>query len=622
MTDWNDSNSFDSNNSGFFRRWFGRFWRWFKNFFALIGFVYTVIPVLLIWYISHQMQPAHRSSSGDSKKGPSLQTLWLILDKPILASEPHSSEMIIRSIFGGDEGLYLPNVRSALKKAAEDPEITDLQIVFDGLHGSMAELEELREILVDFKTDSKKPMQSWVRHMDNAALLISSATDKVTLTPVAEVMIPGPAFPQVYFGDALKKLGIEMQVVRAGKYKSAFEAFVSNEPSAESKEMMSSLESSLRNRMVKLLSEGRKKQDSETFLWLKESVFTAAKAKELGMVDELGYMPVIDLEDGKNIVLEDYSSDRDGGSKVKLGYSLTPEKSLALIEASGEIMGGENNGEQITPNALQEELEWARVNPDISAVVLRVSSPGGSASASDEIWDYVRRLNAEKPVIASFGSVAASGGYYISVAAKKIVADPTTITGSIGVIGMVPSFDGFKDKYGITFPITTQSNRQAMLSGKKMSADDHKYIGDSIDATYRTFKSRVAEGRKMSLEQVEKLAQGRVYSGLQAKELGLVDELGSLKSAFQLAKKEAGLDEKKLYKVLRYEPSQLSLSECLSSMSKMRRCLKRHGAQIKLALKSEVLGEDALMYSEFTKIKNLVKSDRIQTLYTGSVPRF
>lgn len=619
MNDWNDAGS-GMSQPNIFVRGIRRVGRWLRNLFAVIGFFYTVVPLVLIWFFIQQMQPAHRSSgAGGASDGP--KTLWLMLDVPILEAQPNMSEALLKEFLGESQGIYLPDIRSSLRSAATDSDIKDLAIVIDGLQASMADLEELRQIILEFRETSKKPVHTWLHHLDNAALIISSATDMVSLAPVAEVFIPGPAFPQIYAGEAIRKVGVDLQVVRAGKFKSAFEAFISNEPSAESKEMMGSLESSLRNHMVKAISEGRKKQENESFLWLKESVFTAAKAKELGIVDELAYIPPVNFDTDNAILLQDYGPGQ-GENSGKKGYSLTAEKSLALIEASGEISSASSDGSGITPDSITEELEWARTNKDIAAVVLRVSSPGGSASASDEIWEYVRRLNAEKPVIASFGSVAASGGYYISAAATKIVANPSTITGSIGVIGMIPNFEPFKDKYGITFPITTQSNRAAMLSGgKKMTPEDHKYIGDSIDETYRIFKSRVSEGRKIPIEKVEALAQGRVYSGMQALELGLVDQLGTLKDAFQVAKKEAGLDETKLYPVLRYEGHQLSLSECFSSVSKMKRCFRKRGAQLRVAARDFLLSEDEKVLTQLSKAKQILSKERVLTLYTSGTPQ-
>jgi protease-4 len=620
MAEWTTSNPTEINEQkGFMRRWSSRLWRAIRNFFALIGFVYTVVPLALIWFMTSQMQPHKPSKVASTASKDQKKTLWLNLDSVILEREPDMGQALFNQLFGKHEGLYLPDIGTALKRAASDESILALNLKIDGLGASLSSLDELAQQLAEFRDTSKKPVHAYVSHMDNAALMISSTCDKVYLAPVAEVMIPGPVFGQIYFGEALRKLGVDVQVVRAGKYKSAFEALIANEQSPESKEMMEALETSLRSHLVQHIAKGRQKQPSEPHLWLKESIFTAAKAKELGIVDELAYAPSIDFESPDHQALLDYSD--ENASALPKGYSLGSEKGIALIEATGEITSMGEDHETITPEAVGAELDWARTNNEIAAVVLRVSSPGGSASASDEIWDQVRRLNDVKPVIASFGSVAASGGYYISVAAKKIIANPSTITGSIGVIGLIPNFEPFKEKYGVTFPITTQSNRAAMLSGgRKMSVEDHKYLGDSIDDTYSTFKARVAEGRKLSLEKVESMAQGRVYSGQQAKELGLIDELGSLKDAFQLAKREAGLDETRLYPVHRYEPAEFSLSECFSSMNKMRRCLKKHGGSLSHAIKKEVIGSQLLDLQQQSLLwqhRGVSYKERVLTQYEG-----
>ena len=622
MSDWNQEASYsDKPRKNFLVRWISRLWRWFRNFLAFLGFVYTAVPLLIIWAIVHSVREGHHVAA--PKKGreqPS--TVWLNLDRPIIEVEQHMSQELLRQLFGGEEGIYVPQIRLALKDAAADSNIKELNLVLDGLHGSMADIEELRSSLVDFK-ESKKPVTAWVAHMDNAALLISSMADKTILAPASEVMLPGPAFSMIYFGDGIRKLGVDLQVVRAGKYKSAFETFIANDPSPETKEMMGSMESSIRNHMVKLVAEGRKKQDSEAFLWFKESVFTPAKAKELGMVDELGYMPSVDFEDGKNILLEDFASDHSLVSQAKKGYSFTPDAGLGIIEAAGEIVDATDGENVITPGTMQEELDWARNDDDVKAVVLRVASPGGSAAAADQIWEWVRRLNEVKPVIVSMGSVAASGGYYISAPSRKIVADPMTITGSIGVIGMIPSFENFREKYGVTFHIMIQSNRAAILSGsKKMTPEDMRYMDGTIDDIYRTFKSRVADGRKMTLDKVESLAQGRVYTGLQAKELGLVDQIGTLKDAIRLAKIEAGLDENKQYPLHRYEPSQLSLSECLASVAKMRKCMQTHGTHVKSTLRSSIVGEDVVVLDQIKRTKSLLEKSRVLALYPGDVAKF
>ena len=600
MSDWNNDQETSRPRRNFFVRWMGRLVRWLRNLFAFIGLVYTIVPIVLLWALFHTAEP-HKTAHVAVKDTGKPVSLWFVLDSRIMEHEPRMGEEFFRQIFGGDDGIYLPTVRTALRAASSDKRVKDLQIVIDGLSGTPADIEELRGIIADFKT-SGKPIISWVSHMDNAALLIASATDKIHLNPVSEVSLPGPAFPMTYFGDALKRLGVEMQVVKTGKFKSAFEPFVANEPSPESKEALSSVERSLRDQIVKNVASGRKKQDSEVFLWFQESFFTPAKAKELGIVDELAYAPSLEPEDPTNLFLEDYSEEDSLTGKITKGYSLRPDEGLGLIEAVGQIVATTDGERSITPGDMEEELNWAMNEPNVKAVVLRISSPGGSAAASDFIWERIRALNEKKPVIISMGGVAASGGYYMASGGQKIFADPSTITGSIGVIGMIPSLDGMRDKWGVSFHTISQSNRASVLGMKKMTSADHSYLQATVEDVYRTFKNRVATSRNMSMEKVESLAQGRIYTGLQAKENGLVDEIGTLKDAFQYAKKVAGFDENRLYPIHRYEPTQFSLSECFSSVSKMRKCFRHHGSIVKASARSELLGSDAL---EMQRVKAL-----------------
>ena len=593
-------------------RWFLRIMRWIRNFFAFMGFIYTVVPLVIIWVFFNFSEKSHttKPSSVVSKEP---YSLWLNLDTGILESEPRMGQVLFQQLFGDTDGIYLPTVRSALKKATADAHVKDLQIVLNGLSGSPASIEELRTILSEFKA-AGKPIISWVSHLDNAALMVASLSNKINLNPVAEVSLPGPAFPLTYFGEALKRLGIEMQVIKTGKFKSAFEAFVSNEPSLENREALGSVERSLRDQMVKSVALGRKKQDSEVFLWFQESFFTPAKAKELGIVDELAYVPYIDFETSADRELEAYEPDESLALKLRGGYSLHSEDGLGLIEATGEIVDGSDDGSKITPESMEVELNWAANDPNVKALVIRIASPGGSAAASDFIWERIREVNEKKPVIISMGGVAASGGYYMAAGGQKIFADASTITGSIGVIGMIPNLDGMRDKFGVSFFTVSQSNRSAVLAGKKMTAADQTYILSTIQDVYRTFKSRVAASRKMSMEKVEELAQGRIYTGLQAKENGLVDEIGSLTDSIQYAKKIAGLDETRAYPIRRFESSELSLSECFTGISQLRKCMRRHGASIKSEAIKRYYGSELSELKQLKSIKAMATKRQIQAI--------
>ncbi len=607
MSEWNteETQTLPPSRKGPISRWTSRLFGWLRNIFALIGLTFVVMPLILVWTIIRLSEPNKpvKPVQADAGKPASL---WIMLNSPIVEHEPMLGESLFRELFGRDGGLYLPTVRSALRDAAADKGIKDVQLFFDGLSGSAADIEELRSIIADFKS-SGKPVHSWVAELDNAALMVASASDKISLNPVSQISLPGPSFTMTYFGDALKKLGVEMQVIRTGKFKSAFEPFIANEPSPESREALSSVEVSLRDQLIKLVAEGRKKQDSEVVLWFKESFFTPAKAKELGIVDELAYAPPLHEQDPENILLDDYNVGESLGAKLGKGYSLRPDEGLCLIEAVGQIVSVSDGEPAITPESLEQELTWAQQNDNVKAVVLRIASPGGSAAVADYLWDRVKALNDKKPVIVSMGSVAASGGYYIAAPAHKIFADASTITGSIGVIGMIPNLDGMRDKWGLSFHTVTQSNRGAVLGLKKMTAADQTYIQSTVEDVYRTFKSRVADGRKMSMEKVETLAQGRIYTGAQAKDIGLVDEVGGLKDAFQYAKKAAGLDENRLYPIHKFEPEVFSLSDCLGSMQKMRKCLRHHGSRVRAAVVADAMDADS---REIMEIKRLAKQSQ------------
>ncbi|RYZ48634.1 MAG: signal peptide peptidase SppA, partial [Proteobacteria bacterium] len=396
------------------------------------------------------------------------------------------------------------------------------------------------------------------------------------LSPVSGLTIPGPAFQLTYFGSALKKLGVELEVVRAGKFKSAMEPFVLDAPSPETIEMYGAIESSLRGTLVDGISEGRKKSKDDVNAWFKRSLYTSQQSLQQGLVDRIGYLPAW-IEDikveakAKNVIeFNKYRSatkDMDDG-KVAPTMGSGDQPSIALIEASGEIVmdgGGDSDG-KITPKQLIKELQWAREREAVKAVVFRIDSPGGSALASDLIWDEVRKLVEKKPVVVSMGAVAASGGYYIAAPATMIVAEATTITGSIGVIGAAPKALQVAEKWGVSFHLITQSDRKSYLNLSTRSSEaDKAILGEQIDETYNAFVTKVATGRKQDPAHIFAIAQGRVYTGLEASKIGLVDKIGGRDAAVREAELLAKFDPEQLNKVETYEPDSDSLIDCLSN---------------------------------------------------------
>jgi len=605
--------------------------KFLRGYFMMIGILVTVLPLVLAWIASRSGTLGAVAGHYGVAKGPAKETrLDWALDGELLEQSPDLSTRFIEQFFRRQSGFYLPEVRRALKAAAADKNVTSLVLNIYDLQGSQAEFEELRRALIDFRK-SNKPLHAHVAQLDDNLLYLLSATDSVTLVPTGEVSLTGPAFQLVYFGEALRKLGVTVEVIRHGKYKSAFEPFTTNKPTPETMEMYRSMESSLADHLISSIAEGRNMPREKVAAWFKRGVYTPAEALNAGIVDALGYADdAVDrieeaAESEEDMDFSDYMSVA-GDEKTPEGKSrkATDEsQGLALIEAVGEIhmtaSAGGSSQDFIAADDLVKEIRWAAGEDKAKAVVIRVSSPGGSATASDIIWREIRALADEKPVVVSMGSYAASGGYYISAPATWIVAEPTTITGSIGVIGMQLKFPQFETKYGVSFHTVNSSDRAKMLNPGSMSTPEDKAIlAAAIDDVYQTFISKVAEGRDLKVEDVDRIAQGRVYTGIQAEKLDLVDELGGLPDAFRTAKELAGLDVEKLYPILRYEPDRPSLSDCLRSPWTMMECLQ-YGGTHAITMAPSVSGK-ALRGVD--QLRQLTSEDRVLAIWPGWMSRY
>lgn len=546
-------------------------YRVLRNYFAFVGLLVTCLPLLFAVALSKQVE-----TKVDWPK-PQPAALMLDLNGAIAERGPGFEELIFQRLFATYRGVYLPEIRAALKRAATDENVESVTVRFRQVQASPAEFADLRRILGDFRGSGKKVL-AVIEDADDWNYYVASVADRILLNPASSMTLTGPSFHLTYFGDAIRKLGVDIDVVRAGKYKSAFEPFILNDPSEATLEQYRAMQTSLFDHVVGSVAEGRAKPAAEIVNWYKKSLFTADEAVAMGIVDALGYGP------DKEFTVQEYGDTPAAGKEQ---ISVTDQGGIALIEAVGEIsmaqaaeIGGEDG---ITPGGMAKQLNWALDEDDVKAVVLRVSSPGGSATASDIIWEDVRRLAEKKPVVVSMGAYAASGGYYISAPATKIIAEPTTITGSIGVIGMLPSFSAFREKYGVSFHIVTSSDRASMLSGgSRATPEDKAMLDGTIASVYETFVTKVAEGRKLDVKDVHALAQGRVYTGLEAKELKLVDELGGLQAAFVAAKDLAGFDKDKLYPVLQYEGEGTNLAECLKNPVNMMKCLRDARGEVSL----------------------------------------
>ncbi len=550
----------------------------FKAYFISIGVLVTVMP-FLIFFVVQRVSVSEPKAKAQIAAGEKI-IVKVDLTGELVEESQDVTKTFIQRLFGEDYIVDVSDVESMLRRAAMDKRVKGVIVDLNALRGSSAAYASLRSSFARFK-ESKKPL---VVHMSSANTndyYLASIGDEISVAESASLETIGPVFQLVYVGNGLKKLGIDFEVIRTGRYKSAFEPFVTNAPSDATKEMYNSMEESLRGHLIEAIAAARQKNPQEVKTWLARGFYTPPEAVEAGMINTISYYPTAEEEFKKKVGAETVMKSSDyldaSGNVDEPFVDYTGDK-VALIEAVGTIYGDEALGTQeaITPRPLIKQLKWAAKEDDIKAVVFRISSPGGSALASDLIWDEVRKLAAKKPVVVSMGDVAASGGYYISAPATKIFAEPSTLTGSIGVIAAMPKGKSLEEKYGVSFFTITQSNRRRLLNfSDTPSEEDKKLLGGQVDYTYDLFLRKVAEGRKIPIERVKELAEGRVYTGMQAKELGLVDGLGGLREAFQEAKKLGKLDPNKLYPIAQHQGVRFNIFECFNNPLTMMQCLNK-----------------------------------------------
>ena len=574
--------SYQHEDLGFFRRFLRRLLAIIKIYFIGVGIFWTVVPIIILYMIYGSIHKPRDGSPISTenlhKKSPSI--LNLVFDGRVSDRLAREKDGVLSYLMSSEKTQFLLDVTGKIQKAAIDPLIVGLFVDFKELSASKAQLMEIRSSLVDFKAKNKK-IHCWAAGIDSDLFILSSVCDQIDLSPAGSVELLGPYFSLTYFGEALKKLGVGIDVLRSGSFKNAFEPLVSNEPSAETLQMYHWLETDLRSTLIEESSKSAREGITAASIkeWFTKSLFTPHEAKTVGIVNNLlqkqeskdAFDTAIGNDDIDWLDFEDYHI-------LDKSWSLmnSSAKEIAYIHLSGEINYGDSDTgrDEITPDWVQDDFKWALEQDKVAAIVLRIDSPGGSALASEMIWGIVRNANAKKPVVVSIGSVGASGGYYIASAAKKILVDPFSITGSIGVIGMVPNFSQFQEKYGVSFHTVTSSNRKTIGDrGKPLSEDDRKLIVQGIDETYELFLNRVAEGRSITRNEVHEIAQGKVWTGKQALGLKLVDGLGGIKDAIKEAKILAKLDPEKAAPIVAPN-SDFDLTECLLNKDDVRSCFR------------------------------------------------
>ena len=505
--------------------------------------------------------------------------------------------------FGGEAGMGLDEIMKSIKKAETDTAIKGIYLDLNtDVMASAATLEEIRNALLNFKT-SKKWIYAYSEMYSQKSYYLASVSDKIFLHPEGDMSFKGLSAQIMYYKNALEKLDVEMQVFRHGKFKSAVEPFLLDKMSAANRLQMETLLNSIWNNMLQGISKQRGIPVGELQSIADElKINFPADAQQLKLVDELKYkdevmdflkskLGVKEKEKINFVSLANYTKSKDGDKddeEEDFEKLLAGKKKIAVIYAVGGIESGEGDDDKIGSETIAKAIKDARSDSSIKAIVLRVNSPGGSALASDVIWREVVLAKKAKPVVVSMGDVAASGGYYISCAADRIFAQPNTITGSIGVFGVMPNAKKlFNEKLGIVID-TANTAKHSDLGTiyRAASPVEAEHIQKGVEKVYDTFTKRVAEGRGMKQADVDSIGQGRVWSGTDALAIKLVDELGGINDAIKFTANKVNLKEGD-YQLVSYPKQKDPLKELLKGK--------------KDEEESKVLKENLGLFYEFVK---------------------
>jgi len=506
--------------------------------FGILGALILVafLGIAVLWAALRKGEPTIRDNS--------------VLTLRVAGSLPdYTPDDPFKKYFGGPD-QSLTGLVMQFKKAKVDKRIKGILLDVNMSGVGWGKAEEIRDAITDFRT-SGKPVYAYIEFGLNKEYYIATACDKIIVPPPGELFINGLAADVMFFRGSLDKLGIYPDIFQIGEYKTAGNMFTQKKMTDPHKKYIDELLDDLYGRYVNAIAQARKKTPDEVKALIDNAPYNAEKAKEAGLIDEAMYRDDVEKQFKKLFGYKDTDpfvavrgSEYRDVSPESLG--LNKGERIAVIYASGEIGSGSSenspSGDQsIGSDTLAKALNDAAADKTIKAVVLRVDSPGGSGLASDIIWRAVETTNQKKPVVVSMSDVAASGGYYISASAAKIIAQPSTITGSIGVLAGKPVMRGFYDWLGISNEYVLRGKNAGMFrETEKFSDEERAKFEDWIKTTYyRDFVPKVAKGRNRDEQYIDSIARGRVWTGQQAKDRGLVDEFGGLDKAIEVAKQLA-----------------------------------------------------------------------------------
>jgi protease-4 len=499
---------------------------------------------------------------------------------------------------GNVSTVGINQIIKAIKTAGENEEIKGIYLESGLLAAGQSHVLEIRNALEDFK-ESGKFIVAYGEYFTETGYFLCSVADEIYLNPIGDLEFNGFAATPLFFRGLLEKIEVEPVIFRVGEFKSAVEPFIQDKMSEENRLQTEAYLKDLNGILVREVAQSRS-LSVETVQDINNnmSVRTNQDAVDLGLIDALWYDDQVKARLREKLGLEEEAAINSitisGINQTSTEKNRLSRDQVAVIVADGEIVGGEAP-DQIGSEAFLREIRKARKNKDIKAIVLRINSPGGSVVASEVIWRELSEAQKAKPLIASMSNYAASGGYYIAAPADTIVAQPNTITGSIGIFGILFNAQGLlNNKLGITTDAVTTGTYSDFLNPTKPLSDTEKdMMQTKVQEGYDTFIQRVAEGRAMNKEAVMSIAGGRVWSGVAAKEIGLVDVLGGLDEAIRIAAEKAGLEQE--YRVV-YYPKQKSFLE---------RLMDDFGADVQGTYQRLKFGNSYEFYQTLERIKRL-----------------
>ncbi|MCB0795609.1 MAG: signal peptide peptidase SppA [Flavobacteriales bacterium] len=583
-------------------------------FASMIGTLLVGLVLLVFLFASIAAAGGSFSLSKKPTKVEEGTILHLRLDKPIVDRGEQSEFDLDFGPFQGMGRTGLNDVLADLDKAARDERVKGILLELTTMEVGLAQAEEIRKKMLEFREKSSKPIIAYSEYYTQGTYFLASASDEVYVAPEGGLDLRGLRTELAFLKGMFDKLEIDIEFIKGSnnKYKSYGETFIEDKMTPANHEQIQAMLTSLWDTYLGAIQEQRNIDKARLNTFADSLMIRHAEdAVRLGLADGTKYKDeVIAImkersgleadEELATVSLGKYSRAIVSGGDVVRGKASAKQK-IAVVYAEGGISSGKSDEDVIGSETVSEAIREAREDSTIKAIVFRVNSPGGSGLASDVIWREVQLATEVKPVVVSMGDVAASGGYYISCAADKIYADPMTITGSIGVFGIIPNMQGFfNNKLGVTFD-GDKTNTYADLFDltRPLRQDERQIIQEYVDDFYEVFKQRVADGRNMSLAQVDSVGRGRVWTGVDAKRLGLVDELGGLEEAI---KEAAAMVDAEEYRVVEYPESKDVFLQLLGELN----------AQGRSWLMDDVLGIDMNMVEHLQRAKELRRMKGIQ----------